>query len=133
MAEQPKPGSIVHVEIPTKDLAKTKKFYGEVFGWKFQDMPEMNYTMFEAPGGPAGGLRAPMEKNDPGVLNYILVNSIDETLKKVEKAGGRVLHGKQEIPGPGNQVAGWMAIFQDSTGAVQAIWKAGPQPQQPPK
>lgn len=125
MAEQPKPGSIVHVEIPTKDIAKAKKFYGAVFGWKFEDVPDMNYTMFEAPGGPPGGLREPME-NDPGVLNYILVNSVDETLAKVKKAGGTVVAPKQEIPG-----MGWMAIIKDSTDCVQGIFQAAPQQGQP--
>ncbi len=125
MAEQPKPGSIVHVEIPTKDVAKAKKFYGAVFGWKFEDFPDMNYTMFEAPGGPSGGLREPME-NDPGVLNYILVNSVDETLTKVRKAGGTVVAPKQEIPG-----MGWMAIIKDSTDCVQGIFQAASQQGQP--
>lgn len=124
MADVSKPGSIVHVEIATKDMGKTKKFYGDVFGWKFQDVPEMKYSLFEAPGGPGGGLREPMEK-DPGVLNYILVDSIEESTKKIEKAGGKILMPNQEVPGQG-----WMAIFQDPTGAVQAIWKNNPEAQQ---
>lgn len=28
-----------HVEIPTRDLKRAKNFYGKVFGWTFQEMP----------------------------------------------------------------------------------------------
>jgi len=39
------PDPIVHVEIPVNNLPKLRKFYGEVFGWKFKDskMPGMEY------------------------------------------------------------------------------------------
>src|SRR6266705_1197079 len=29
----------VHVELHTKDLAKAKTFYGQLFGWQLQDTP----------------------------------------------------------------------------------------------
>ena len=35
----------VHVELVTQDANKAKKFYKELFDWKLQDMPEMNYTI----------------------------------------------------------------------------------------
>ena len=128
MAEQPKPGSIAHIEIPTKDVKKTKKFYGDVFGWKFQDVPEMNYTLFEAPGAPHGGLREPFDPTENRPLNYILVDSVDNSVKKIKNAGGKILQGKQEVPGQG-----WTAVFQDSTGSVAALWQNNPKAQQPPR
>ncbi len=30
-------GRIDYIEFPLADIAKTKSFYGEVFGWKFTD------------------------------------------------------------------------------------------------
>src|SRR5437773_2203016 len=51
MADQPKPGSIVHVEFHVKDRKKVENFYGSLFGWKFQEVPELNYSIFEAPSG----------------------------------------------------------------------------------
>lgn len=132
MAEQPKPGSIVHVEIPSKDPARAKKFYGEVFGWKTTDVPEMNYTLFEAPSGPGGGIRTPWSPTEDRPLNYILVNSVDEAIRKITHAGGKILpvrlpdgktmEGKQEVPGQG-----WFALFQDPTGAVNAVWENNPE------
>lgn len=124
MAERrPKAGSIVHVEFHSRDPAKTRRFYGEVFGWKFKDVPEMDYTLFEAPSPPHGGLMTPMEGMPPGVLNYILSDSIDDTLERIEEAGGTVLSPKTEIPN-----MGWSAVFRDPEGTVQALFENKPQP-----
>ncbi len=41
--------AIVHVEIPAHDLASAGQFYADLFGWKTQSMPEMNYMTFAAP------------------------------------------------------------------------------------
>src|SRR5438552_3069775 len=49
-----KPNSFVHVEIHSNAPEKTKSFLRDVFDWKWQDMPEMNYSMFEAPSAPGG-------------------------------------------------------------------------------
>ena len=66
-----KPNSVVHVEIHSNAPEKTKAFLKDVFDWKFQDMPEMNYSMFEAPSAPGGGLQKP-ENLPAGIINYIL-------------------------------------------------------------
>ena len=125
MAEQPKPGSIVHVEFAVKEPKLVKKFYGDLFGWKFQDMPEMNYTMFEAPSGPGGGIGPVQKGQEVGITNYIMVTSVDEYVTKVTKAGGKVLGPKQEVPGWGT-----MAWFQDPAGTKMALWQPSPQAQQ---
>ena len=55
MAEQPQPGSIVHVEFHVKEPKKLEAFYGSLFGWKFDTVPGMAYSLFQAPVGPGGG------------------------------------------------------------------------------
>jgi len=124
MAEEPKPGSIVHVEFAVKDPKLVKKFYGELFGWKFQDVPQMDYTTFEAPSGPGGGIGTPQKGQEVGITNYILVKSVDEYVTKITKAGGKILGPKQEVPG-----FGWMAWFQDPAGTKMALWQPSPQAQ----
>jgi len=113
-----KPGSIVHVELHSADPAKTKSFYGEVFGWKFQDIPEMNYTMWKAPNEPAGGIMKTMEGRPPQVLNYIMSKSIDDTVQKITNLGGVILQPKMEIPGQG-----WWALFQEPGGTMMALYQ----------
>ena len=125
IVEEPKPGSYTHIEIPCKDKEKAKEFYGNVFGWKFEDVPEMDYTLFEAPSPPHGGLFVPEEGQPSGVMNHILVESADETIAKIQENGGTILVPKTEIP-----KIGWFAVFQDPDGAVQAIFENMPQPQE---
>jgi predicted enzyme related to lactoylglutathione lyase len=121
MAEEPKPGSIVHVELPTKDPATLKRFYGEVFGWTFQDVPELNYVLWNAPTAPGGGFRIPGEEDPGGILNYLLVESIDATAPRIEGAGGQVLVPRSEVP-----ETGWFAIFRDPAGNVMGLWEERP-------
>src|SRR3972149_6718680 len=103
-----KPGSIVHVEIASNDLPRTKQFFNTVFGWKMQEMPEMNYTMFQAPGVPHGGFTPPQGGMPAGTLNHILSNDIVATARKIEQNGGAILVPKTEIP-----KIGWFAGFRE--------------------
>lgn len=121
-----KPGSIVHVEVHSNDPARTKQFFGDVFGWKFQDIPQMDYTTFEAPSPPNGGVMKPMENMGPTVLNYILSADIDATSKKIEAAGGAILVPKSEI-----SKTGWFAIFREPGGTVQALFQDIQRPRAP--
>ena len=110
--------NIVHVEIPATDVKGAGKFYQALFDWKIQEMPEMNYTMWEDGSGSGGGFPAVSEENPAGqVLVYIDSDDIEADLKKVEKLGGKVIHPKAEIPG-----MGWYAIFQDPTGNVLGLY-----------
>ena len=33
------PGQIVHIEIPADDTAKSREFWGSLFGWQFESFP----------------------------------------------------------------------------------------------
>ncbi len=118
-----KPGSYVHIEIASTDPERTKKFFEEVFEWDFESHPEMNYHTYVAPSGPGGGLMSPMANQTPGILNYLLSHSIEDDVKKIEAAGGRVLQPKMEIPG-----VGWFAVFQEPTGLTLALFENKPMP-----
>jgi hypothetical protein len=110
--------NVVHVEIPAKDVKAAGKFYQALFDWKIQEMPEMNYTMWEDGGGGGGGIPGVSEENPAGqVLVYIDSDDIETDLKKVEKLGGKVLRKKTEI-----SQMGWFGVFQDPTGNVLALY-----------
>ena len=110
--------NVVHVEIPAADVKASGKFYQDLFGWKLQEFPEMNYTMWESEGGSAGGFPPVSDENPAGqVMVYIHSDDIEADLKKVEQLGGKILHEKAEIP-----QTGWFGIFQDPTGNVLALY-----------
>ena len=121
-----KPNSVVHVEIHSNAPEKTKAFLKDVFDWKFQDVPEMNYSMFEPPSAPGGGLQK-AENLPAGVLDYILSKDIDGTVKKIQSSGGSIVTPKMEIPG-----MGFFAVFQDPTGITLALYEPQATPRQAP-
>lgn len=110
--------NVVHVEIPAVNVEAAGKFYADLFGWKIQNVPEMNYMMWEAADGSGGGFPEVSADNPAGqVLVFIHSDDIEADLKQVEKLGGRVLHPKTEIP-----QTGWFGVFQDLTGNVLALY-----------
>ena len=103
---------IVHVEFSTNNRETDAQFYNQLFGWSFQQMPEMNYATFEAEGGPGGGLNPVQETYPAGTTSvYVHTDDIEATLSRVEELGGKVIVPKSEIPG-----ISWFAFFADLTG-----------------
>ena len=108
---------VVHFEIHAKDLDKAQKFYQDVFGWDINDLgPQMgNYRMVttgkDEPGaqwtGINGGITPRMGEAPKGgepVNSFVCtmeVENIDDTLAKIEKAGGTIATDKMDVPGVG--------------------------------
>lgn len=124
---------VVHFEIPADDLARAKEFYGSIFEWDIQDVPEMQYTIAMTvpvneqqlptePGAINGGMyqRSPQNPETPVIT--IGVHSIDESLKKIEAAGGETLTPRTPIPGAG----GAFAYFKDTEGNKLGLWETTP-------
>ena len=126
--------TIVHFEIPSDNLERTKKFYTELFGWKMEKMPGMDqreYWTFSTTtndrGSSGGGneLRTVsggmMERQMPQepIMIYIGVDSVTEYSNKVERLGGKVIKQKSEVPG-----YGWFAICTDTENNGFALWEA---------
>ena len=110
--------NVVHIEIPAKDYESAGKFYHDLFGWEIQHVPEMNYAMWDAGNGSAGGFNLIDEHVKPGdVLIYINSEDIEADLKKAASLGGTIIQEKMEIP-----QTGWFGIFRDPTGNQIALY-----------
>lgn len=117
--------TIVHFEIPAKDVEKLKNFYVDLFGWKMEKYPgPSSYYLIETVPvdekmnllrpGVNGGLFDTKDSTMPGEAkptNYISVESVEEYSKKIEKLGGKIVVPKMEIPG-----IGWWALALDPEG-----------------
>lgn len=109
----------VHFELNTGDVAAAKKFYGKIFDWSFQDMPEMNYTMLKATETNGGGITAKAMPEAPTQwLCYVEVDSVKATIAKAQKAGAQIIVPYQSI----GQM-GAIGIFIDPTGAGLGLWE----------
>ncbi len=123
-------GSVVHFEIPADDTGRAQSFYRDAFGWQFQSVPDMSYSMVsttptDEQGRPSeagainGGL---MERQDPLTKPVITidVDDIDATLATVESLGGSTVMGKMSV-----MDMGYAAYFSDSEGNVMGLWQNG--------
>ena len=109
----------VHLELATSDVAKAKEFYGKLFDWKLEDVPEMGYTMIGVGEGVGGGMMKNPVPNAPSHwLAYVEVDDVAAATKKAQSLGATVCMDKTEIP-----EMGWFSVIQDPTGAAIAMWQ----------
>ena len=126
-------GKVVHFEIPTDDIPRAKEFYGSIFGWDLQDMQGEAMGLYTLamttpvdektqaptePGAINGGLMK-RSADTPTPVITIQVDGIDDSLKKIEAAGGNTVQARTEMPGMGA-----FAYFKDSEGNVMGLWEA---------
>ena len=74
-----------------------------------QTVPVDEKGMTLRPGVNGGMVKKDSPKQKP--VNYISVESIDESIEKVIKLGGKIASPKQEVPN-----VGWIAIAMDPEG-----------------
>jgi predicted enzyme related to lactoylglutathione lyase len=111
-----------HVEIPTTNFKKAKKFFERTFGWTCQDVPEIDYVLFHAGAPPHGGFYLVKKMPRKGQVNvYIEVEDIDAKLKEIRKARGKVLMKKSAVG-----TMGWMARFATPDGCTLSLWQSVP-------
>ncbi len=97
---------ISHFEIPAKDPERLRKFYTDVFGWKFKNSAALNMQYWNISTGTKhlpgvnGGMYKKGSENQT-VLNYISTPDLDKSMAEVERAGGHITVGKKIVPGHG--------------------------------
>jgi predicted enzyme related to lactoylglutathione lyase len=121
---------VVHFEIPYDDGERARAFYGETFGWQLMPMPDLGYTMVMTgptdqetgatePGFINGGMFERSEEfPGKGPTIVIDVASIDEALRKVEAAGGKVVRERTPVG-----EMGFTAYFTDTEGNLVGLWE----------
>jgi predicted enzyme related to lactoylglutathione lyase len=120
------PGTFCWPELATTDQKSAGAFYHALFGWDVNEQPigpTETYTMFMLRGlevAAASTLRGPeLELGVPPHWNaYVSVASADDTVKRVQELGGKVLAPPFDV-----MDAGRMAVLQDPTGAVISVWQ----------
>ena len=111
---------IDYIEFPATDIEATKRFYEQVFGWKFQDYGP-DYTSF-LDGRLAGGFNkdahpaAPSDSKASGPLIVIYAASLEEIYGEVKTAGGKIVKEIFGFPG------GRRFHFTDPNGNELAVW-----------
>ena len=99
------PGVVGWNELHATDGLNAFDWYRNMFGWTpSQDMdmgPMGIYRIFATGGGPAGGMMTKMaDMPTPFWAYYFNVTSIDDAVQRTISAGGEVVNGPHEVPGP---------------------------------
>jgi predicted enzyme related to lactoylglutathione lyase len=115
---------VVHFEIHADDPKRAAKFYEKVFEWKTTKWKgPADYWLVTTGEDKEPGINgAIMQRRRKGrVWNTIDVSSVDEYLKKIVQAGGKVMQKKSVVPG-----VGYMAYCKDPEGNVFGIMQSVP-------
>lgn len=119
------PGTFCWWELTTYDGPAAKNFYTSLFGWTAVDTPmtEGVYTLFQVDGKDAAAMhQMGQDMKDKGVppnwLSYVYVTSADEVAGRVAENGGTLIMSPFDVGEHGR-----MAVIQDPTGGVFAIWE----------
>ena len=105
-------GKICYLEIPANRPEDSARFYSDIFGWKVRERGDGNLA-FDDPGGVSGTwVKEADRAADERTRTYIMVDSIAESLKRIQAAGGRVVTPRTDI-GPN---MGAFAAFTDPVG-----------------
>jgi len=110
----PTTGQIDYVEFAALDILKTKKFYSNLFGWKFEDYGP-DYTSFQD-GRLAGGFRKEDHAQAHGTLIVLYAERLEDMEARVKSAGGAVMKPIFSFPG------GRRFHFSDPSGNELAVW-----------
>ena len=98
--------SLVHFDIPAKDIDKIKQFYQGVFGWRFEKTAgeSENWSIdFESDGQQrhiTGGIIPRSAPTQP-IGCHFLVSSVEETVIKIKELGGVVFVPRTTVQGKG--------------------------------
>ena len=111
-------GKICYIEMPAVDIDRSADFYTKVFGWRIRQRGDGS-TAFDDTTGEVSGTwvvgRPP--SSQPGLLLYIMVDSVAATVDAVIAHGGELV---QPIGADAPEVT---ARFRDPAGNVIGLYQ----------
>ena len=120
---------VVHFEVPVRKakLNKVRRFYEDVFGWKIEKVPKMDYwtvhtektnpksKMPEKRGMINGGIMK--RRSEKGPIIVLQVKNVKNHLRKAEQRGARVVMPVMDVG------MGWYARVTDPDGNMIGLWQ----------
>ena len=101
-AQSVEAGRFVWRDLLTRDVSAAKRFYEELFGWRFEDTTrgDRPYVLARAGGTLVAGFVVVSSNADaaPQWLSYMAVADVDKTVAQVRADGGKVLVEPLTVP-----------------------------------
>lgn len=121
IVESYEPGMPCWADLTCPDIEKAAEFYKGLFAWQVPEgNPEFGgYRTCTLNGSTVVGMMPQMDPGQPVVWStYVAVADADETLVKVEKAGGSAMFPPMDVGDLGR-----MGVLIDPFGAVFGVWQ----------
>ena len=118
MPSTPTNGKICYLEVPALDAAQSADFYAQVFGWSTRTRGD-GARAFDDTTGQVSGAFVLGRPNSPtpGLLFYIMVDSVAATCHAIEAHGGVIV---QPIGADAPEVT---ARFRDPGGNIIGVYQ----------
>ena len=111
-------GKICYVEIPSIDVTRSATFYEAVFGWGIRKRGDGRMAFDDGVGEVSGTwVTGRPPSGQPGLLIYIMVDSVEATIDAVVANGGVIV---QPIGGDAPEIT---ARFRDPGGNVIGLYQ----------
>jgi predicted enzyme related to lactoylglutathione lyase len=110
-------GKICYIEIPATDIGRSAKFYEKVFGWRTRRRGDGSTAFDDTTGEVSGTWVRGRPRAEPGLLVYIMVDSVAATCEAVTANGGEIV---QPIGADAPEVT---ARFRDPAGNVIGLYQ----------
>ena len=111
-------GKICYIEMPSTEIARSADFYQRVFGWKIRKRGDGS-TAFDDGVGEVSGtwIEGRPPQGSPGLLVYIMVDSVAATIEKIVAQGGEIV---QPIGADAPEIT---ARFRDPAGNLIGLYQ----------
>jgi hypothetical protein len=113
---------LTHFAVHAQNVERAKTFYEHVFAWKFISYGPPDFCHIDTGGDSIQKIRGALQKrNAPvggGFECTFSVESIEETIKKVNANGGKILMEPHTIPNVGTLIK-----FEDTEGNILCAMK----------
>jgi predicted enzyme related to lactoylglutathione lyase len=91
MAPTPANGKICYLEIPATDVAQSAAFYKQIFGWNIRRRGDGATSFDDTTGEVSGAFVLGRTPQSPGLMVYIMVDSVAAALDAVVANGGSIV------------------------------------------
>ena len=110
-------GKVCYIEMPALDIDRSASFYGTVFGWRIRRRGDGHAAFDDTTGEVSGTWVVGRKAAEPGLLFYIMVDSVAAALDAVLAHGGELV---QPIGADAPEIT---ARFRDPGGNVIGLYQ----------
>jgi predicted enzyme related to lactoylglutathione lyase len=110
-----------YLEFNVPDTKQAAKFFKTVFGWDAQGWGDSDYLVADNGEGPgaSAGIDKVKEGKQPNTVAVVTVDSVDEAVKTIVAAGGKIVTEKFAVGEEGHA-----AYFTTPGGLMMSVYEA---------